>query len=333
MLIPPVYRDCVCFVYATFGGASKPVGTAFFLSYETPPIRWIVVVTALHVVANAQRDSDDHKTYLRVNTRDGGFRLVEVAAEKWFKPDMSEEIIDIAFCQWDELPGSSDFDFLCIGTELAATQDVVALEQIGVGNEVAFAGLFVNHHGKQRNEPVVRFGNICAVPTEPVSTRVGPIQAYLVESRSVGGLSGSPVMVDVGPFVQVENRREYRRDDRPVLYLLGVMNAHWNAPVEAGKVSGDLSTEYVNMGIAVVTPIDKVMRVIEQSPYGQMIRAMTQKLIETEVPPGFAPIDPAGRRQVMVVKMDMKTGQIISGPTMTDVPGPTDPKEIDGPTE
>ncbi len=94
MLIPPVYRDCVCFVYATFGGVSKPVGTAFFFAYETPPVVWTVVVTALHVVANAQTSSDDHKTYLRVNTKDGGFRLVEVAADKWFKPDMSDEIID-----------------------------------------------------------------------------------------------------------------------------------------------------------------------------------------------------------------------------------------------
>jgi hypothetical protein len=67
-------------------------------------------------------------------------------------------------------------------------------EQIGIGNEVAFAGLFVNHHGKKRNEPIVRFGNICGIPSEPVSTKAGDIEAYLVESRSVGGLSGSPVL-------------------------------------------------------------------------------------------------------------------------------------------
>jgi hypothetical protein len=168
MLIPPTYRDSVCFVYATFDGVSKRVGTAFFLCITKPPARWIVVVTALHVVANAQRDSDDGKTFLRVNTENGGYRFVDVAADKWFKPDMSEEIVDIAFCQWEVLPSASEFDFLCVGSELAATGDVIEAEEIGVGSEVAFAGLFVRHHGKQRNEPIMRFGNICAMPTEPV---------------------------------------------------------------------------------------------------------------------------------------------------------------------
>lgn len=296
MLIPPAYRDCVCFVYATFNGVAKPVGTAFFLCISKPPVRWIVVVTALHVVANAQRDSDDGKTHLRVNTKDGGYRHVEVEGDKWFKPDMSEEIIDIAFCQWEVLPGSSDFDFLCVGSELAATSDIVGAEEIGVGNEVAFAGLFVRHHGKRRNEPIVRFGNICAMPAEPVSTAVGEVDAYLVESRSVGGLSGSPVFVDVGLLRNVGNVRKYRNDDGPVLYLLGVVNAHWNAPAGSPRVEGDISTEVVNMGIAVVTPIDKVFQVISRSTYGRAIDALTQKAIQTSL----GSVDEQGRVHIEV---------------------------------
>jgi hypothetical protein len=191
-------RECVCFVYADTGGELKPIGTAFFLDFPVDGVHWTFVVTALHVVANAQKANA--KTFLRVNTKDGGFRVVEVSAEKWIKPDVSDEIIDIALCQWEALPSASDFDFLRVGAELAATENVMAEQQIGVGSEVMFAGLFVNHHGRQRNEPVVRFGNICAMPAEPVSTEVGDIEAYLVESRSVGGLSGSPVFVDVGTY-------------------------------------------------------------------------------------------------------------------------------------
>src|SRR4051812_15907629 len=106
-------RQCVCFVYANMGGEPKPVGTAFFLGIMDPPVRWIVVVTALHVVANAQAKSDDGKTFLRVNTKDGGFQMIEVTADKWFKPDMSEEFVDIACCQWEQLPSATEFDFLC----------------------------------------------------------------------------------------------------------------------------------------------------------------------------------------------------------------------------
>jgi hypothetical protein len=279
-------RQCVCFVYANMDGELKPVGTAFFLGIMNPPVRWIVVVTALHVVANAQAKSDDGKTLLRVNTKDGGFKMIEVTAEKWFKPDMSEEIVDIAFCQWEQLPSATEFDFLCVGTELAASADVMAAQQIGVGSEVAFAGLFVNHHGQRRNEPVVRFGNICAMPVEPVSTEIGEIEAYLVESRSAGGLSGSPVFVDVGPYKIVDNVRQDRRAGGNVLYLLGVINGHWDALVKKATVDDGLltETEYVNKGIALVTPIDKVLSVIQRSKYGRAIEAAReaaqQKLME-----------------------------------------------------
>jgi hypothetical protein len=284
--LPPAYRDCVCFVYANMKGEFRPVGTAFFLGIGLPPVMWTVVVTALHVVANSQAQSDDGKTFLRVNTKDGGYRVVEVSADKWFKPDVSDEIVDIAFCQWELLPSASEFDFLRVGTELAATADVMATRQLGVGNEVAFAGLFVNHHGKQRNEPIVRFGNICATPAEPVSTKVGDLQAYLVESRSVGGLSGSPVFVDVGVFSVVDNVRHWRRGDHPAMYLLGVMNGHWDALVKRATVDDGLSaSEYVNMGVALVTPIDKVLSVIQQSMYGRTIEAAAKNVRESPITP------------------------------------------------
>jgi hypothetical protein len=288
----------VCFVCSNIGGELKPVGTAFFFSIATPPIQWLVVVTALHVVANVQLrtvdgtafvNSDDGKTFLRVNTKDGGFKVVEVTEDKWFKPDMSSgEIVDIAFCQWDVLPSASEFDFRAIGAELAATKDVMTVEQIGVGNEIAFAGLFVNHHGKKRNEPIVRFGNICGMPSEPVSTKVGDIEAYLVESRSVGGLSGSPVFVDVGVYRVVDNVRQYRRGEEKVLYLLGVVNAHFDVFVKKATVDVSPSDEHVNKGIAVVTPIDKVLNVIQDSAFGRAMKSATQAAVKQ-----LKEIDPA----------------------------------------
>jgi hypothetical protein len=54
-------------------------------------------------------------------------------------------------------------------------------------------------HGRQRNIPIVRIGNVASMPHEPVATKNrGAIEAYLVEARSVGGLSGSPVLVQLG---------------------------------------------------------------------------------------------------------------------------------------
>jgi hypothetical protein len=314
--IQPEMRQCVCFVYANTRGELKPVGTAFFLGLPVKGVIFTVVVTALHVVANAQAYSTDGKTFLRVNTKDGGFRMVEVEAKEWIRPDLSEEIVDVVFCQWAVLPGASDFDVIRVTTDLAATADVLAAEQIGVGSEAAFAGLFVNHYGRRRNEPIVRFGNISAMPGEPVATEVGDIEAYLVESRSVGGLSGSPVFVDVGVFRVEDNVRNYRHGDGKVVYLLGMMNGHFRAPTKKTVITGDdssdgtpssehppdeatvvdvradearpdigLADEYVNMGIAVVTPIDKVVKVIQESQLYRVMETATKKFLETMVEP------------------------------------------------
>lgn len=301
----------MCFVYANIGGEFKPVGTAFFLGLPIKGVMWTVVVTALHVVANAQTHSTDGKTFLRVNTKDGGFQIVEVEASEWIRPSFSGEIIDIVFCQWAVLPSAADFDVLRISIDLAGTADVLEAQQIGVGNEVAFAGLFVNHYGRRRNEPIVRFGNIAAMPGEPVATLVGDIEAYLVESRSVGGLSGSPVFVDVGHYRIENNTRKVRYGDQKVMYLLGVMNGHFRAPkkitataddessdeatrgdatvVDLGspeaKPDSGLADEYVNMGIAVVTPIDKVLKVIRESKLYRVMEAASKTALEAMADP------------------------------------------------
>jgi hypothetical protein len=172
----------VCFVYANINGEAKPVGTAFFLSL---PIRdnltTVIVVTALHVIAKIQEKSDHGKTYLRVNAKQGGFHIVAVDANSWFRPNQSEEIVDVCYSPWPFIWEESDFDIRYFSADIAATKTVMAEQDLGVGNEVAFAGLFVNHHGKKRNEPIVRFGHISAMPAEPVSTQHGEIEAYLIE--------------------------------------------------------------------------------------------------------------------------------------------------------
>jgi hypothetical protein len=49
-------------------------------------------------------------------------------------------------------------------------------------------GLFSEHQGAERNIPIVRVGNIAAMPEEPVlTTSWGAIDAYLIEARSIGG--------------------------------------------------------------------------------------------------------------------------------------------------
>ncbi|WP_155254946.1 hypothetical protein [Mycobacterium intracellulare] len=301
MYVQPEMRRCVCFVCANIGGQLTPVGTAFFLAVAKPPVQYVVVVTALHVLANVQKqaadgtnfvNSDDGKTFLRVNTKDGGFKVVEVTEDQWFKPDMSEEIVDIAFCPWQELPSASEFDFLSVGTDLAATKDVMESKQIGLGSELAFAGLFVNHHGRKRNEPIVRFGNISGIPAEP-SPRESATSRHTWSSHGRWEASVDHPFSWTSEYWIVDNVRQERSGGN-LVYLLGVVNAHFDVFVENATTGDRALDEHVNKGIAVVTPIDKVLRVIERSRFGRLIVAASEAAKQK-----FTEMDPTELAQIL----------------------------------
>ena len=137
-----------------------------------------------------------------------------------------------------------------------ATKEKVELEKIGLGEETIIAGLFAPHHGNTKNIPIVRIGSIAAMPEEKVITRIGQIDAYLVEARSIGGLSGSPVFVnmgimrDRGGVLEIEKRVDGTRS-LGTIYLLGLMHGHYDE-------------EKVNMGIGIVVPATKILEVINQ---------------------------------------------------------------------
>jgi hypothetical protein len=129
-------------------------------------------------------------------------------------------------------------------------------------------GLFAHLSGSERNLPIIRFGNIAMIPDEPVPTRIGMIEAYLIEARSIGGLSGSPAFV-------------YKRaQGRVKLYLMGLMHGHWDIPPEnKNDLAITDSFGSVNMGIAIVVPAKKILEVINH-PELVAIRQEKDKKVE-----------------------------------------------------
>ena len=76
--------------------------------------------------------------------------------------------------------------------------------------------------GRDRNFPIVRTGHIAMMPDEKIpKVKIGDWEgnadAYLIESRSIGGWSGSPVFVRgtyYVPFSAIGRRREYNEGPR-----------------------------------------------------------------------------------------------------------------------
>lgn len=268
MLVPDEIRKCVVFVYYDDkNGVRRPAGTAFFVAVDrTHGIDggWVHLVTAKHVLNGIRAKSNDGLAWLRCNLKEGGFDYVSVHVDRWMTHPDETVVDDVAVIPWQ--PRAAVFDYVVFPLQ----ESVKANTGHGVGDEVFLPGLFVNHTGKERNIPIVRVGNIAAMPDEPIDTKVGPLEAYLVEARSIGGLSGSPVFVNLGLWRMVDGQLMKTERGGEVLFLLGMMHGHYQvkAPAKAPQpdeaLMDDLSDEAINMGIAIVVPADRIAANINQ---------------------------------------------------------------------
>jgi hypothetical protein len=119
---------------------------------------------------------------------------------------------------------------------------------VGVGDEVVAIGLLTVHYGKDRNEPVLRTGNLAMLPSEPVLVKYKSgvnrrMRLYLTELRSISGLSGSPVFV---------RHRSQIGAPTATVSLLGVMIGHWDDP------------DANHMGFGKVVPAKMIAKLLDQ---------------------------------------------------------------------
>jgi hypothetical protein len=264
MLVTDNVRKCVAFIYFREHVDMRPAGTAFFVGIAVSDLNasWNYVVTAKHVLSKIRECSTDQIAYLRINLVGGGSRFFEVPLDRWVDhPD--DPVVDVAVVR---VSMSNDLEYLMYPAERMATQAIILSGEIGIGDEVFITGLFVNHFGRERNIPIVRIGNIAAMPEEPVNTGTFSMEAYLIEARSVGGLSGSPVFVNLGVVRRVGGDLRYAAG-RNIFYLLGLIHGHWDvSESDSDVVATDVfNRERINMGIAIVIPAAKILEVINQS--------------------------------------------------------------------
>lgn len=264
MLVPEDMRKGVVFVYYSHGGERKPAGTAFFLAHHDPESQRNVPVlmTARHVIVNVHGAGDDGLVHLRINAKGGGAFWHTAPNDNWTLGDN----LDFAYTKWFHLP---DADYRAWTIEPAtATDEVIRQQGIGVGDEVFMVGLFRNHLGRDRNEPIIRVGNIAAIPADGV--RVGQMggfpafdsPAILIEARSIGGLSGSPVFVHMG-WARWRDGEVVRAGISTPFFWLGVMHGHWDISNQTVDAAEDQSGgDKTHSGIGIVVPADAIMKQI-----------------------------------------------------------------------
>lgn len=266
--VPDEMLKCVGFVMSKSDRGYRPEGTAFFVAMpsERYPDSWYVyLVTARHVIEGIAKKNLDRNVHLRLNKADGTIGYVQSTVSDWKFHPSGQEYVDVAVLPWFR---GQDFSakWWPVHPQNVACNDTLNTNGIGVGDEVFFAGLFINHYGRETNTPILRVGNIAAMPHEPIETHDGPMEAYLVECRSIGGLSGSPVFVQLAPirYNPLTNVTGVIGGSRFV--LLGLLRGHWNINKAIEDETEDsVSGEAVNMGIGIVTPWTKILETLDQA--------------------------------------------------------------------
>lgn len=287
MRVPHQVLDCIVFVGRTLakGSVSEPVvtGTGFLISVPGTirQCNHTYLVTARHVAEPLTWG----EWFIRVNTKDG-VRDVRISEGRWWKHPAEPDAVDAA-----AIPVSLEgWDHIALASSMLLTDALIEEAYIGPGDEVFTMGLFHKVRGRERILPVVRIGNIAMMPPERVTVKIlenyYESEVYLTESRSIDGLSGSPVIARFTAGVEWDVGRPggvRRKTDIFVtggFFLLGLMHGQWNIresdhnQVSFQTVPGKSDRESIAVGIAVVVPAKKILDILNQEA---LVRERLQK--------------------------------------------------------
>lgn len=285
MRVPDEVLKCVVFIGRDKGVAVEYIGTGFFVSLAEKEggrtFRFNYLVTANHV-ANA---IDGAPFKIRANRRTGQAAEVSVNESgnvKWYRHSKGDAV-DVAVC--DVTLPTNQFDTKAIGTDGFLTRELAETTHIGAGDEVLITGLFSKITGDEKNIPIVRVGHLAMAPSEPiVPTSLGNIEAYVVEVKSLGGISGSPVFIrqtiDIpGLFKWGTNIPATAQAYSNVVRLLGLAHGHWNLDLQKiNDPSPEHAQDAFNIGLAIVVPAEHILEVLNNKE----LTEMRAKLIEQE---------------------------------------------------
>jgi hypothetical protein len=288
VLVDDAYRESVCFLCVdksddTGAVRKEPCATAFVIGMPLKEIpkgfssmyrptdasHTLYLVTARHVLDESRSSGT---LFARMNLRSGGVTHCELPQDSWTSHTSSDvAIVPII------LPPDARIWYI-VPLNFA---DDVYLEHYRPepGDEIFFLGLFSKYFGTdEQAEPIVRFGHISLglknLTIQPNSVSF-PIKtdAYLAETKSWGGESGSPVFHSkwqTSPTVPVSTKNPR---------LIGLLHGHYNIP----KNISDKSTVDLNSGIGVIIPFKYIWQLLNLDAFVKH-RERLKKELDSKTP-------------------------------------------------
>ena len=265
-------KKAVVFIYAADaqGKADRrhPLGTGFLimvplkgspLGKDAVVTGQLLLVTARHLVDPAWAfcsTPQPELIYIRVNSKNYNpakdalgvdylpIRLVEKGKKQYFVND--DDKVDAAVTDVGLQLSQDKNDYAPIRLSVFANSDEVG--QLKIGDSIISAGLLPGRSGEKRNYPFFKFGDISNIPDEPVwigcekgMPELRLERVWIVAASLVGGNSGSPIFY-APSFLSKITRG----------VIIGLQSSSFGDP------------EFGSAGVAGMTPIEDIFKIIEQ---------------------------------------------------------------------
>lgn len=300
MQINDSIRKCTAFVGFPTERGFRPEGTGFFASFDEGGYTFYYFITAGHIAwPNRRRSADKFPNgplSIRVNSKSLEPAIVTTSKDDWIFPE--DKTVDIcaiptAWTGEDQIIGPSNIDevYAVALQPMTATEAKLKTLGVTVGEEIFIVSAFIGRVGERRNIPIVRIGNISAMPEEPVAVASPKKGAYLIETRSLGGTSGSPIFLNINRGKETERAASLRFTEiigprktaktMTILpyFLLGmILGSHSGQYVNDFISEKDTDIDFIrdadfNAGISVALPALDILDFVENGAAMQTHRA------------------------------------------------------------
>jgi hypothetical protein len=258
--VPDGYLDCVIYLYPSLDAArdgEAEGGTGFLVAMlgaiENMMTMFVCAVTNSHVIRAG------HAPVIRVNSRVGGFDLIELSERQWIDHPQGDDLAVAALGDLDESHAAKP-----LIEQHLVTRDQLEGAGVGIGDEVFMTGRFKYQEGQVQNVPVARFGTLAVSHPVPIwqKERTFWQESFLVECRSLAGFSGSPVYLNIPP-------NSFRDVDKPLSAgaQFGLLGVDWGHIPDVGYVVDEASqnlgpTVRMNSGMTCVIPAWKLAELL-----------------------------------------------------------------------
>lgn len=257
----PELADTIFYLYRRnpkTGEIEGPCGTGSIAAKKSS----IELELHLYAVSNYHLTHSLGASIIRLNTKDGKFRLLEYDPSDWqfIKNGDDLSMIDIT----DDLNVETD-QFAVNGEWMFLTDTIVGNYEISFGEDIFMFGLLADHYGGKRNRPVVLFGNVSRTADDdaPVEQPHGMVRpSHLGDMRSRTGFSGSAVFLyripemDLthqmisGEFIDLVGFVNRRTLTKRKEWFLGLFGVHCGQFPEAAEVRKSPQAERLGDPIA-----------------------------------------------------------------------------------